>query len=282
MRRKHLLPPRFALLGLLALAHALAGCGGASAELADEDDAPLEAPARSEASSGDEVEESADVPAMIIIRFLLVSWEGAPDAPRGIERSRDQAGSRARIVGGLTRQPGANFRELTLEFGDLPPDAKRIRRGNGVLPEAAERVAFELEVNEVSRPIDTERGYFILQRGPDPLVGPTEIAARHVLVSYLGARRAAEEITRTQDEARARAEEVVELARASLADWNNLVGEYSDEPRQPGAPTTGDLGTFGRGRMVPAFERAAFALEVGEVSEVVESPFGYHVIYRYR
>jgi peptidyl-prolyl cis-trans isomerase C len=46
----------------------------------------------------------------------------------------------------------------------------------------------------------------------------------------------------------------------------------------PSAPNGGELGTFGRGRMVPAFEKAAFALKVGEISEPVQTQFGYHVI----
>ncbi len=59
-------------------------------------------------------------------------------------------------------------------------------------------------------------------------------------------------------------------------DFATLAAEYSDDPGS--AAQGGDLGWFGRGRMVAPFEEAAFSLQVGEISEPVKSDFGYHII----
>ena len=103
---------------------------------------------------------------------------------------------------------------------------------------------------------------------------PTEISARHLLVSYKDALRAAPGIGRSKAEARARAEEAQKRAVAG-EDFKALVKQYSDEPGA--ADRGGDLGKFDRQSMVPAFANAAFALKVGEVSQVVETQFGFHV-----
>ena len=106
---------------------------------------------------------------------------------------------------------------------------------------------------------------------------PERVGARHVLIAWRGSERAAPTITRTRDEARTRAEDVLRRARGG-EDFAALARQFSDEP---GASTGGgDLGVFGRGQMVPPFEQAAFALALGAVSDVVETSFGYHVIKR--
>lgn len=113
---------------------------------------------------------------------------------------------------------------------------------------------------------------------PDVAAGqPTEISARHLLVAYQGALRASPSVTRSKAEAQTRVAEALKRAKAG-ENFEALVKEYSDEPGA--AERGGSLGRFGHGMMVPAFEKAAFKLAPGEVSDIVETQFGFHVIQR--
>ena len=107
--------------------------------------------------------------------------------------------------------------------------------------------------------------------------GPTEIVAAHILIAYQGAMRAAPYVERTKEQALAFAQELRTRALGG-EDFAKMAQEHSDD--RGSAADGGSLGSFRREQMVPEFSRAAFALEVGDISEVVESPFGFHVIQR--
>ena len=99
----------------------------------------------------------------------------------------------------------------------------------------------------------------------------------HVLVQYQGAKTAKVHIVRFRDEACLRAMDVRDELRAG-ADVADVVKRFSDEP---GADTrAGSLGSIERKDVVPSFADAAFALLPGEISDVVETEFGFHIIMR--
>jgi len=104
-----------------------------------------------------------------------------------------------------------------------------------------------------------------------------QATASHILVTYVGASRADPDVDRSREDARARAKQVLERARDG-ENFAALAREFSDGPS---GPRGGKLGAFPRGRMVPAFDDVVFAMHAGTVAtELVETPFGFHIIYR--
>ena len=102
-----------------------------------------------------------------------------------------------------------------------------------------------------------------------------EINAQHLLVAFQGS-AANVEGARTKEEARAFIEDL--KGKATPENFAILVQDNSDEPGA--SETSGDLGYFTEGAMVPEFEEAVFAQETGTISDVVETAFGFHLIYK--
>jgi parvulin-like peptidyl-prolyl isomerase len=115
--------------------------------------------------------------------------------------------------------------------------------------------------------------------GPAPTVpkAAEQIGASHILVAYQGATRAKPTVTRTKEEARALATRLSVEAHAPGTDFGKLAKDVSDGPS---GVEGGALPKFGREQMVQPFSDAAFGLKPGEISGVVETNFGFHVIKR--
>jgi peptidyl-prolyl cis-trans isomerase C len=99
---------------------------------------------------------------------------------------------------------------------------------------------------------------------------PEQVKARHILIQV--PKDASEEDKKKLKE---KAEELLKKVQAG-EDFAKLAEANSDDPGTKAKG--GELGFFAKGAMVPAFEQAAFALKPGQVSGVVESDFGYHII----
>jgi peptidyl-prolyl cis-trans isomerase D len=98
-----------------------------------------------------------------------------------------------------------------------------------------------------------------------------ERRARHILIKADKDMPAAD-----RAKAKARAEALLEQVRKAPASFADLAAKNSDDPGS--AAQGGDLDFFGRGAMVKPFEDAVYAMKPGEISNLVESDFGYHII----
>ncbi len=118
--------------------------------------------------------------------------------------------------------------------------------------------------------IDPESVRAFYAQHPAQFTEPGEVRARHILI---GVSPDAAESEKAEARERARG---LRSEAENGADFGALAREHSDDPGS--ASNGGDLGIVVEGRTVPAFESALFALEPGELSGVVETPFGFHVI----
>lgn len=126
-----------------------------------------------------------------------------------------------------------------------------------------------LNEQQLQMPDFTELAEEAYLANPEKYTSPETLDLTHILVSESG---------RTAEDAKARAEEARRLATAGGRDFASLVADYSDETRG-GVKTDGKLPGVTRNMMVPEFDKVAFELKnPGDVSDVVKTRFGYHVI----
>jgi len=136
---------------------------------------------------------------------------------------------------------------------------------------AIEYVVLDLAVlkKAIAVPEDDLRKYYA--ENASRYTAAEERRARHILVQ--AAKDAPADV---RQKAKAKAEALLAEARKNPAGFADLAKKNSDDPGS--APNGGDLDFFGRGAMVKPFEDAAYAMKPGEISNVVETDFGFHII----
>ena len=131
--------------------------------------------------------------------------------------------------------------------------------------------------NDIYEKIRLERNSFVKSKDNPVVEMPDEISASHILISYKGADRADSEISRAKQVAKKEASRIRGLIINGGKDFADMAKKHSDGPS---GPKGGDLGSFKFEVMAQPFSEAAFNLNIDEVSEVVETGFGFHIIKR--
>jgi peptidyl-prolyl cis-trans isomerase C len=169
-----------------------------------------------------------------------------------VEKIVAQVGGREAFASAL-----ANQKTSEAAFRD------QIRRGKRV------DKLVEKAVDGVAEPTEQElRQYFDEHQGE--FAKGERVLAQHILISPDG------DTQTSKDEAKAK----IAAIRERVASGGSFADEASAHSMCPSGKEGGSLGWFGRGMMVPEFDAAAFAMKVGEVSDVIETQFGYHIIYK--
>jgi len=209
---------------------------------------------------------------------ILIQYKGAKQAPPASRWTREEASKKANAVHAKVIKPGANFAVLAEQYSESPSK----KRGGvirpiapGTMPAAYDNYVaalLKLKVGQVSPVVETPFGFHIIKR-----LKLERIAASHILIAFNDAAVDPRE-PRRRGEAMRLARKVRNEAQAEGADFAALAKKHSDDLES--AEKGGDQGTFARGMKVPRFEQIAFGLKVGEVSDVVETRFGFHIIKR--
>ena len=172
----------------------------------------------------------------------------------------------------LNRNQEVKLRYVTFDPEELSPVDVADEKLKEYFDERQEnyRVGEQRRIRYVSVAVEPENANVpeeLIRERMDRVTDTDQVRVRHILVSV-----------GSPDEepaARAKAQNLLQQLRSG-ADFAQLAREYSEDPVS--AAAGGDLGFFGRDKMMPEFEKAAFALKPGELSDLVITPFGYHII----
>lgn len=184
--------------------------------------------------------------------------------------------AKARNVTVTDAELEARIKKMQSQFPTEPEFIKALEARNTTLDRLREDARIDMVIGKMMEaevaagppPTDAELREFY-DKNPNNFKQNEAVRASHILIMVDEKADPA-----AKQKARATIDDVLKRARAG-EDFANLAREHSQDGS---AAQGGDLGFFPRGQMVPAFDKAAFALKPGEISDVVTTQFGYHII----
>jgi peptidyl-prolyl cis-trans isomerase D len=198
------------------------------------------------------------------LRSALTQWLAVPD--KDLEQEYRRRNDKVKLaivtvpIDSLRGQVTASDAEVASYF-DAHKEAFRIPEKRKIRYLLVDVDALRAKVSVP--PADVERAY---NDNIEQYSTPEQLRASHILLKTEGKDDAA---------VKAKAEDVLKQAKGG-ADFAALARKYSED--EASAKNGGDLDYFGRGRMVPEFDTAVFAMEPGQISDLVKTQYGYHII----
>jgi len=198
------------------------------------------------------------------LRASLTDWMSIPDAALDQEYRRRNDKVKLAVVSftadGFRKDATASDADVASYFAAHTADFK--------IPEKRKIRYLLIDVDALRGKVvvpaaDVERAY---NSNIEQYSTPEQVRASHILFKTDGKDDAA---------VKAKAEDVLKQAKGG-ADFAELAKKYSED--ESSAKNGGDLDYFGKGRMVPEFDQVAFTLQPGQISDLVKTQFGYHII----
>ncbi len=203
---------------------------------------------------------------------VLVGLAGAATAPKSVVSTALDAIVQRREVQGQLFDAKTYAGKVSPSDADIEARYKA-QESQLRLPEQADIEYAVLDVESLKRSItvgdDELKKYYA--ENASRYTAAEERRASHILIKAESSESAAD-----KQKAKARAEELLAEVRKAPTRFAELAKKNSQDPGS--APKGGDLDFFGRGAMVKPFEDAAFGMKAGEISPVIQSDFGYHII----
>lgn len=141
----------------------------------------------------------------------------------------------------------------------------------GMFPYAFDKVAFSTPVGEISKPFKTDFGIHLIRVNDNRPAAGT-VVCEHILLLFP---RKADDVEAAKAAVKVRIDSIYTALKGG-ADFEETARQFSQDPGS--AKQGGKLPEFGHGRMVKPFEKVAFELPVGEISQPFETAYGYHII----